>query len=432
MDEVSPAARRRTLGRDFWLYFGGQLISQVGSSFTLFALPLLVFKLTHSATNLALTTASNLVPYLLFGLVLGALVDRVNRRRMMLLTDVGRAVVITVLPVLALFGALRVEDIYAVAFVQSTLGILFNVGQFAAIPSLVGRDDLVAANGRIMATNSAGQIFGPVLAGVLVTLMSPADLLFFDAASFAVSAATLAAIRRSFNAADRPGRGSNAGVAGLLRDVRDGLEYVWSHPVLRSISLMMALINFVAATENAQLVLFAKRVLAASDSEVALLYAAGAAGVVVVSMSAAAIRRRLSFAVTSLGALVIDGLAVTVMALIGSYPAALVLWAAASGFGLLLNINTTALRQAIVPDEMYGRVISVAQVLAWSAIPLGALVGAAAIQLTGSVAEIYAITGVLTALIALSFGFSSVAHGDRYLAATAGAPPTGDATVAET
>lgn len=419
---MTETPRDRTLGRDFWFYFGGQLISQVGSSFTLFALPLLVFKLTHSATNLALTTAANLVPYLLFGLVLGALVDRVDRRRMMLLTDTGRAVVITVLPVLALFGALRVWDIYAVAFVQSTLGILFNVGQFAAIPSLVGRDDLVAANGRIMATNSAGQVLGPVLAGVLVTLMAPADLLFFDAASFAVSAASLAVIRRSFNAADRPGL-AEAGVAGLLRDVREGLQYVWSQPVLRSISLMMALINFVATTENSQLVLFAKRVLGASDSQVALLYAAGAAGVVVVSVSAAALRRRLSFGVTALGALVIAGLTVTAMALIRSYPAALFLWAASCGFGLLLNINTTALRQAIVPDEMYGRVISIGQVLAWSAIPLGALAGAAAIQLSGSVADVYAVAGALTALIALSFAFSPVAHGDRYLAAASEAAP---------
>jgi predicted MFS family arabinose efflux permease len=424
------AHRNRTLGRDFWLYFGGQLTSQVGSSFTLFALPLLVFKLTHSATNLALTTASNFVPYLLFGLVLGALTDRVNRKRMMLLTDVGRAVVIAVLPVLALSGALAVQDIYAVAFVQSTLGILFNCGEFAAIPSLVGRDDLVAANGRIMATNSAGQILGPILAGVLVTLMSPADLLFFDAASFAVSAASLAVIRRSFNAADRPGS-ANAGVVGLLRDVKIGLQYVWSQPVLRGISIMMALINFVSTTEISQLVLFAKRVLGATDSEVALLYAAGAAGVVIVSMSAAAIRRRLSFAVTALGALVIAGLSVTAMALIGSYPAALVLWAAASGFGLLLNINTSALRQAIVPDEMYGRVVSIAQVLAWSAIPLGALAGAAAIQLSGSVADVYAVTGALTALVALLFAFSAVAHGDRYLAEAAGPAPAGAARAAQ-
>jgi hypothetical protein len=148
---------------------------------------------------------------------------------------------------------------------------------------------------------------------------------------------------------------------------------------------------------------------------------------VIVSMSAASIRRRLSFAVTALGALVIAGLAVTAMALIRSYPAALVLWAAACGFGLLLNINTTALRQAIVPDEMYGRVISIAQVLAWSAIPLGALAGAAAIQLSGSVADVYAVTGALTALIALSFAFSSVAHGDRYLAAASEPASAGEA-----
>jgi predicted MFS family arabinose efflux permease len=428
---ISAASRRRNLGRDFWLYFSGQLISQVGSSFTLFALPLLVYKLTHSATNLALTTASNFVPYLLFGLVLGALADRIDRKRMMLLTDVGRAGVIVVLPLLALSGALRVEDIYAVAFVQSTLGILFNCGEFAAIPSLVGRDDLIAANGRIMATNSAGQILGPILAGVLVTLMSPADLLFFDAASFLVSAASLALIRRSFNAVDRPGP-ANAGVPGLLRDVRAGLQYVWSQPVLRTISLMMALINFVASTENSQLVLFAKRVLGASDSEVALLFAAGAAGVVVVSMSAGPIRRRLSFAVTAIGALAVSGLTVVAMALIGSYPAALVLWAASSGFGLLLNINTAALRQAVVPNEMYGRVVSISQVLAWSAIPLGALAGAAAIRLSGSVADVYAATGALTALIALSFAFSPVAHGDRYLAAAAGAAPEGEAAVAKT
>ncbi len=426
---MTAAAGHRTLGRDFWLYFSGQLISQVGSSFTLFALPLLVFKLTHSATNLALTTASNFVPYLLFGLILGALTDRVDRKRMMLLTDVGRAAVIAVLPVLALSGALRVQDIYLVAFVQSTLGILFNCGEFAAIPSLVGRDDLVAANGRIMATNSAGQILGPILAGVLVTIMSPADLLFFDAASFAVSAVSLALIRRSFNAADRPA--AKAGVTGLLRDVRAGLQYVWSNPVLRSISLMMALINFVASTENSQLVLFAKRALGATDSEVAVLFAAGAAGVVAVSMAAAPIRRRLSFAVTALGALVISGLTVTAMAVIGSYPAALILWAASCGFGLLLNINTSSLRQAIVPDEMYGRVVSIAQVLAWSAIPLGALAGAAAIHLSGSVTDVYAAAGALTALIALLFGFSAVAHGDRYLAMAASEEQQGEASVAQ-
>jgi hypothetical protein len=110
------------------------------------------------------------------------------------------------------------------------------------------------------------------------------------------------------------------------------------------------------------------------------------------------------------------------MALVGRYWAAVALWAVASGFGLLLNINTGALRQAIVPSSMYGRVISVASVLAWSAVPLGALAGAAVIRATGSVSGVYAGAGGLTALIALAFAFSPIRDGDRYLADAARQP----------
>jgi len=242
-----------------------------------------------------------------------------------------------------------------------------------------------------------------------------ADLLFVDAGSFLVSSCCLALIRRSFNAATPASHPSGSVIRTLLADVREGLAYVWSNPVLRSISIMMALINLVAATADSQLVLFARRALHATNSEIGFLYAAGAAGVVAVSLVAGPIRRRLSFAVTALGALVVAGLTMTAMALAGSYAAALVLWAASSGFGLLLNINTIALRQAIVPPRLYGRVVSVAQVLAWSAIPLGSLAGAAAINLSGSVTGVYAVIGGLTAAIALAFAFSPVAHGDRYL-----------------
>jgi len=418
--QEAPAGGRARLGRDFWFYFSGQAVSQLGGSFTTFALPLLVFKLTHSATNLALTTAAEFVPYLLFGLLLGAVVDRFDRKRLMLGSDIAQALVIAVIPVLAIGGLLRVADIYAVTFVQSTLGIIFDCGEFAAIPSLVGEQELVTANARIMATNNAGQILGPALAGALVAFVPVAGLLFVDAGSFLVSSGCLALIRCSFNAATPARRPAGSAIRALLADVREGLAYVWSNPVLRSISIMMALINLVATTANSQLVLFARRALHATNSEIGFLYAAGAAGIVAVSLVAGPIRQRASFAVTALGALVLAGLTMTAMALAGSYAAALVLWAASSGFGMLLNINTVALRQAIVPPQLYGRVVSVAQVLAWSAIPLGSLAGAAAINLSGSVTGVYAVIGGLTATIALTFAFSPVAHGDRYLAEAAG------------
>jgi Transmembrane secretion effector len=421
------APTSRGLGRDFWLYFTGQVMSQLGTSFTMFALPLLVFKLTHSATNLALTMAAEFVPYLLFGLILGAVVDRVDRKRLMILVDLARGAVIAVLPVLFLLGELRVEYIYAVGFVQSTLGIMFDAGEFAAIPSLVRTDDLVAANGRIMSCNQAGQVLGPVLAGALVALMATADLLFIDTATFVLSALTLSMIRVSFNAVDadraiEPADGSL--VRGLLRDVREGLSYVWRHPVLRSISIMMALINFVGATAFSQLVLFAKQVFAASDQQVGVLFAAGSAGVVVMGLSASWLRRRLSFPVVALGALVVSGLAQAAMAYSPWYWLAVPLWAATAGFGLLLNINTGALRQAIVPNHMLGRIMSIAGVLAWSAIPLGALAGAAVINATHDVALVYAGMGLTTAAIAALFGLSPIRHGERYLAEAKAAKET--------
>ena len=412
------ARRTTSFGRDFRLYFASQVVSQLGTSFTFFALPLLVFKLTGSPTNLAITTAATFVPYLLFGLLLGAVVDQVDRRRMMINVDLARAAVIAVLPILAVADQLEVWHIYVVAFVQATLGILFDAGEFAAVPSLVGADDLVTANGWIMATNSAGQVLGPVVAGLLLAVVPTANLLFVDAATFLLSALALLSIRSSFNTGDPPAQVEEAPtsrVRSVFRDTAVGLRYVLGHPVLRTISIMMALINFVAASQATQLVLFAKEELAATDAEVGILYGAGSAGVVVIGLVAGPIRRRLSFAVTALGALVVSGLSLAVMGLVTWYPAVLVLWAAASGFGLLLNINTGALRQAIVPPHMFGRVISIAGVLSWSAIPVGAVVGAQIIEATGDVASLYVGMGVTTAAIAAAFAFSPVRDGDRYL-----------------
>src|SRR5437660_438151 len=162
MDETQteklPPAR---LSSDFWKYWTGQTISNLGSSITLFALPLLVYKLTGSAINLGLSAAANTLPYLLFGLVLGAWTDRVNRKRMMIFTDIARALIIALIPVLARLGTLNVWWIYAVGFVHSTLTICFESGQFAAIPNLVNQDDLVTANGRIQASYSGASILGP-------------------------------------------------------------------------------------------------------------------------------------------------------------------------------------------------------------------------------------------------------------------------------
>src|SRR6266545_3109518 len=159
------ARERRAVRGDFVKFWAGQTTSNLGSAFTLFALPLLVFTLTGSPLNLGVTMATSYLPYLLFGLVLGAWVDRVDRKRLMIATDLARALVIALIPLLDDAGLLDVWVLYAVAFATSTLTIAFDAAEFAAIPSLVpSKDDLVSANGRIQASYNAAQVAGPLLA----------------------------------------------------------------------------------------------------------------------------------------------------------------------------------------------------------------------------------------------------------------------------
>jgi MFS family permease len=411
MSSRQSAVAARRLSADFWKFWAGQSISNLGSSITLFALPLLVFKLTGSVLNLAISAATTFLPYLLFGLLIGAWVDRVNRKRLMIATDIARALLIATIPLMDALGRLSVEWIYAVGFISATLTIGFDSSEFAAIPSLVAQDDLVAANGRIQASYSAASVVGPLLAGLLVAFLPIPALLLIDASSFLFSALSLALIGISFNA----GAGEPRAASSIRRDIVEGLRYVLGHPVLRNISAMMALVNFVGSTTYAQLVLFAKQRLGASDPQVGLLYSAGSAGVVVLGLAAGALRKRWPFSTVALGALMLEGLLTVALALTRSYWAAVPIWMLCSWLGILFNINTGSLRQAIVPNHLLGRVVSIAGVLAWSAIPLGTFLGGLLIERIGDIALVYGAIGVLTTLIPLGFAFTPLGHAERYL-----------------
>ena len=400
------------MNRDFAKFWIGQTISNLGSSFTQWAVPLLVFQLTHSALNLGVAMAATFLPYLFFGLPLGAWMDRVDRKRAMVLLDSINVLVILSIPLVAQFGHLNVWLIYAVTFIQSTVFIAFSAGEFAAIPSLVSTDDLVTANGRIQATFSAAQVAGPLLAGLLVSFLPLVWVMAFDAGSFAISAVSLALIRSSFNVATEEPKEATT----ILHDVREGLRYVLSHPVLRNISAMMALINFVNASAFAELVLFATERLDASRFEIGVLFAAGSAGVVVTGLLAGRLRKRFSFTALAMTSLMLMGACLVIFAGVTSYWLALPLWGAASGLGILFNINTGSLRQAIVPNQLLSRVMSIASVLAWSAIPAGALVGGWVVSATDNVAAVYGVIGILIICIAAFFRFfTALGDAQRYV-----------------
>lgn len=384
---------------DFRLFWTSQTISSLGSSFTTFALPLLVFKLTGSAVGLALTTVTGFLPYLFFGLVIGAWVDRLDRRKAMIFADLTRLVLIATIPTLAWLGALQLPWVYGVAFLNTTMWIVCTAAESAAIPSLVAKSGLMTANGRLQGSYAAAQVLGPLLAGALIGGGLPVTAVFaVDSVSFAISAAILAFVRTPFSL-DRPQRGRS----GVLDDVRTGLTYVFTNPVLRGVALVAALFNLLGATTWSQLVLFAHTRLAASDGRISLVFAGASAGSALILLAAGRLNRKFSFLTMTLGALVLWSVLVLVLALSTNFWIAAAAWSAAAGLPSLYAVRTLALRQEIVPEHLLARVQTIAQVLAWSAQPLGALAGAWVIQATGHISAVYAGCALLVLGTTLSY-----------------------------
>lgn len=394
----------REIDGNFWKFWSAYTISQFGSSFTTFIFPLIIYKITGSAINLALATAVTFLPYLLFGLIIGAWVDRTNRKWVMISADLCRALLVASVPTLSLLGILSVWYIFIVMFVSSTLAICYSAAQNAAIPCIVERHNLLKANGLTSFSYSSATVVGPILASILITILPLEMLLFFDALSFLSSLLLVASISANLNPDEERRR------THLRQDIQEGLTYVLEQPVLRNLSMMVGALIFVGSTIDAQLVLYAKNHLLANDSQVGLLYSAGGIGFIIFSLAAAPLRKFYSFNTMILGTCVAKSLFIIGLGLTPWYWGALILWGLIQGMTMLFVINTTSLRQTIVPNNLMGRVVTIAQVISWSAIPLGTSLGGLAIEQTQNVGFVYATIGVLHLLITCGFIFSPLSY----------------------
>jgi hypothetical protein len=252
-------------------------------------------------------------------------------------------------------------------------------------------------------------IAGPLLAGLLLAVVPLTLLLVSDALSFLISAGSLACIRANFTASS-----GRAPATSIRQAIRDGLQYVLSHPIIRWIILLSVLVNFVVATVYTQFVLFAKEVLAVTDTQLGITYAAAGASVVGVSLAAGPLSKRVPFGVLGLGALTLYGVCTVGLAVSHRFSAGLLWWAGLAGAAMLWNITSLSLAQAIVPNQLFGRVVTFARLLSWAAIPLSALIGAALIEWTQNVALVYAWLGGLTVVVTGAFFFTPLGRVKQY------------------
>jgi len=347
---------------------GGPAVSLLGDFFSVFAIPLLVFGLTGSALQTGLSLAFGTLPYVVVRPFAGVLIDRADRRQIMIGTRITEMMLIGSIPAAAAFGWLTLGQIYAVSFLAGSASVVFGAATLSTIPQIVAAEQLVPANALQQASLSVCSLIGPPLAGLVVAVTdAPVAALAVDAVTFLIAAILIATIHRPMQ--DRRDDQSRQGV---LADIAEGFGYVWAHRLLRTIALLLFTFNVMLGGVIGQLIVYGTRVLGLDTVALSLLFAAEGAGTILGAAVASRLGRRWPLGPIVLVVLPVNALSVGALGIAPNLGVALAAMAVLGAASTVMFVNLLALRQKIVPDRLQGRVNATARAVAVSGTPVGA------------------------------------------------------------
>ena len=362
--------------RDFDFLWAGQTVSRVGTEVSVLAIPLIAIEVLHATTfEVGALTAIETLPFLLVGLPAGAWVDRMRRRRVLIVADIGRLIALGSIPVVHSVGTLTLAQLFVVAFIAGVFTVFFDVAYQSYLPDLVTNEQLVEGNAKLAGSESVAHIVGPGIAGALISWVGAVTAVLADALSYAVSFICLIFIRtpseKPERAADRPS---------LVTDIREGLVFVWHETRIRAVAFCTATSNLFSGVLSAVILLLMTRVLGFSGGTIGLVFAISGLGAVLGAVVAPWLARRFgvgpailwSIAGGSVGPFLIAGAA-------GSFAASEIAlgFAIIGGTGVAYNINQVSVRQALCPRRLQGRMNASVRFLVWGTLPLGGFLGGA-------------------------------------------------------
>ncbi|MDQ3952155.1 MAG: MFS transporter [Actinomycetota bacterium] len=395
---VPEAEPRPPLGLDFARIWGAAAVSNVGDGVRMTALPLLAAGVTRDPIAVSGILLAGHLPWLLFSLPAGAIVDRIDRRRLVTTVSTMRAVLMAMLCGLVFFGEAGLPALYAVAFLQGVGEVFSDNAVFALVPGVVPRQRLEDANGRLdgvmVVTN---QFAGPALGGLLFAQSAGLPFLV-DAGSFLLAASLVASMRRR-PPAPRP----QAEKRSIRADIWEGVRWLRARPSLRNLSYIAALTNVALNATFAIFVLFALEELGLSAAGFGLLLSIEAVGALAGSLLAGRIRKQIGIPVALAAALGVAGLANLAISTTSVVPFVAAMMVAVAFAGGVWNVVTNSLRQAVTPDRLLGRVQSAHRLLSWGAVPFGTLLGGVAGRAFGLRAPFAIAALMLCALAAGAF-----------------------------
>ncbi len=386
MTNIASEPRSLRHNRDYLLLWSGQTVSAIGSQFTGFIIPLLVLALTNSPAQAGLVGALQGVPYIVLSLPAGALVDRWNRKMVMIICDSGRAVNVLTVPVALAIGHLSMAQLYVVALVEGTLFVFFNVAEVASLVRVVGPDQLPGAIARQETTWGISALIGPAAAGALYQAVSAALPFLVDACSYLVSALSLSRIRTQFQA-DR------SVPAGTLRsEMHDALLWLWRQPLLRFVALVTAVGDFLFSGIGLIPLVIARQQMHASPVTIGLIFTLAAIGGILGSSVAGWVQRRVTFGPALIAAEWMLALLYPLLAIAPNPVALGLVRTAMSGTVSVSNTVRLSYQLGCIPDALQGRVNSLTTLLAYGSLPIGEALTGVLLQSIGPTHTIMAIT----------------------------------------
>jgi predicted MFS family arabinose efflux permease len=365
-----PGVLRRH--RDLRLLWAGAAVSFAGDAVSRLALPLVaVITLRASPAQVGVLVAASTIGWLLLALPAGAWVDRTRRRPVLVATNTLAAVATAVVPVAWALGVLSAWQLYAVALVTGCLAVTTNLASFAIVPSLVPADDLPGANAALSGSASVAAVAGPSLGGALVQLLGAPVAVSADAASFAVCAGAVLALRTREPRLDPP-------AAAVRADIVAGLRHTFGTRLLRAVALTGGFANLMVNAFTAVAVLFLVRVLRLSPGLIGVLLAVTGTGGVVGAVVAPRVIRSIGLRRALWLPLSTTGLVTLVMPL-SSRGAGLLLFAL-GGFcstfgGVVYNVAVATYVQSVTPARMLGRTMASIRLVSRGALAFGGLLG---------------------------------------------------------
>jgi len=366
---------------DYMLLWSGQVVSTVGSTASTVIYPLLILALTGSPQAAGIAGALRAFPYLVLSLPVGALIDRWDRKAVMVLCDVGRGVAVASIPLAMALDALTLAQIYAVTLVEGSLFVFFNIAEVAALPRVVPATRLPQAAAQNEAGFGAANIVGPTFGTFLYQAFGRSVPFLADAATYLVSVLTLLRIRAPFRSESAPAQRK------LGEEIAEGLRWLWANPLIRHMAFLTGGLNLVNAAVPLLLIVLAKR-MGAPDGAVGVIFSIAGLGGIAGSLVGGQVQRRFRFGQVIVALMWIEALLFPFYAIVPSYLLLGVVGALLFFAMPIYNVVQFSYRLAIIPDRLQGRVNSTFRLLAFGFMPIGAALSGVLLEHFGAAATV--------------------------------------------